>query len=66
MRLRTFLHGDENSPTTLSEIQRAHDWIDSEEYLGIFATLHSPALLPLTLRCRISFGPQRSRVGYLG
>ncbi len=37
MRLRTFLHGDENSPTTLSEIQRAHDWIDSEEYLGIFA-----------------------------
>jgi HKD family nuclease len=37
MKLRTFLHRDLNSPTTLSEIKRAHDWIGSEEYLGIFA-----------------------------
>ena len=37
MRLRTFLHSDQNSPTTLSEIHRAHNWIGSEEYLGIFA-----------------------------
>lgn len=37
MRLRTFLHSDQNSPTTLSEIQRAHGWIGSEEYLGVFA-----------------------------
>ncbi len=37
MRLRTFLHSDQNSPTTLSEIQRAHGWIGSEEYFGVFA-----------------------------
>ena len=37
MKLRTFLHSDQNSPTTLSEIQRAHDWIASEEFFGIFA-----------------------------
>lgn len=37
MKLRTFLHRDLNSPTTLSEIKRAHDWVGSEEYFGIFA-----------------------------
>lgn len=37
MRLRTFLHSDQNSPTTLSEIKRAHSWIGSEDYFGIFA-----------------------------
>lgn len=37
MKIRTFFHRDQNSPTTLSEIHRAHGWIGSEEYLGIFA-----------------------------
>lgn len=37
MKLRTYLHRDQNSPTTLSEIRAAHDWIGSDEFLGVYA-----------------------------
>lgn len=37
MDLSTFLHRDQNSPTTLTEIQRALDWATPEAYFGLYA-----------------------------
>lgn len=37
MSIGTFLHGDQNSPTTLSEIKRVHDLVLPSDFLGVFA-----------------------------
>ncbi|HVT34079.1 MAG TPA: hypothetical protein VHE37_00740 [Nevskiaceae bacterium] len=37
MNLSTFLHGDANAPTTMSEIRRLHGAIGTTEFLGMYA-----------------------------
>jgi len=37
LKIRTFLHGDQGKPTTLSEIKRVHEWVDSSEFFGVYA-----------------------------
>ena len=33
----TFVHSDANGPTTLSELQRVHQWVKTKEFLGVYA-----------------------------
>lgn len=37
MDLSTFIHRGHNSATTLTEIQRAHDWASPDAYFGLYA-----------------------------
>lgn len=37
MKVSAFLHADQDSPTTLSEIKRIHKWASTEDYLGLYA-----------------------------
>jgi len=37
MSISTFLHDNHESPTTLSEIRRVHDWVGTEDFLGVYA-----------------------------
>lgn len=37
MDLKTFLHGDVDAPTTISEISRIHQQVESNEFLGLYA-----------------------------
>lgn len=50
MHLSTFLHGDANTPTTISEIRRLHGEIAATEFLGLYAyaTQSGAALFDLT------------------
>jgi hypothetical protein len=51
MDLSAFLHGDVNSPTTMSEIQRLHNQISTTDFLGLYAyaTQSGAALFDLAL-----------------
>lgn len=33
----SFMHGGRQSPTTLSEIKRLHDWVDTTDFFGCYA-----------------------------
>lgn len=37
MDIKTFVHSEQGSPTTLSEISRVHEIVGSEEFVGVFA-----------------------------
>lgn len=37
LNISTFLHDDQGSPTTLSEIKRVHDWVGTADFLGVYA-----------------------------
>ena len=52
MDLSAFLHGDVNSPTTMSEIQRLHNQISTTDFLGLYAyaTQSGAALFDLARR----------------
>lgn len=50
MKIRGFIQSFEGHPTTLSELQRVHEWSDAEDFLGLYAyaTLSGAAAFDLT------------------
>jgi HKD family nuclease len=44
MNIKTYLHSDVNSPTTLSEIKRVNEWVRPSTFFGVYAyATHSGA-----------------------
>ncbi|MHC2467143.1 hypothetical protein ACVIHD_006155 [Bradyrhizobium embrapense] len=37
MKLKAFIQSAENHPTTLAELRRAHEWAETEQFLGLYA-----------------------------
>lgn len=52
MRVRAYIQTAEDHPTTLSEIQRVHEWVDTQEFFGLYAyaTQSGAIAFDLTLR----------------
>lgn len=60
MRLRTFIHSGEDSPTTLSELNRAHDWIVTSNFIGAYAYATQSGLAAFNMQLRDGFWNQTS------